>query len=175
MLNLYKYAKSFVYEEKKDENVWISVLILFVDNGKMWVDTGFIIDGEFSINTYSFFSNFRNFIIINDKLHYKFPDYIKEIDPIQVHLHLKIGKSPFSLPKEKLDNWRIHFSSSNNTLYKAIQHDLKKEKIQLITLNETIKTKKKINIVEAENPLFHKKQVYNDSSVMFSHLNIDFL
>jgi hypothetical protein len=175
MLNLYKYAKSFVYEEKKDKNFWTSVLILFVVDGKMFIDYCFIIDGNFPENIYSFFCNFNNFIIINQKLHYKFPEYIKEIDPKQVHLHLRLGNSPFSLPKDKLNYWNLHFTSLKNRLYKEIENELKTKKIEIIVPNESLKRNKIPNILNVFNPLFLKKQIYDDNSVMFSDLNIKLL
>jgi hypothetical protein len=174
MKSLYKYAKSFIdYDppiEQKEET-WLSVLILFVSSGKMWIDSGYIFEGNVPINIYSYFTNFNNFLIVNNKLHYRFPENIKEINPKEVYLHLKIVKSKFSLPKNNLNNWMLHFSTSTNNLYKVIKHDLKKEKIRIVDVKETTK---KMNILDAENPLFKTRQVYNDTSILFSEIDINY-
>jgi len=181
-MSWYDYAKSFLYEEK-NENIWTSILILFVDEGKVKLDEGFILNDVFSSNYYSFFCNFKNFTVINNELYYKYSDCIKKIDPKKVYLHIYIGKSKNSLSTNKIDSWNLYFSSLNNKLYKEIKEELTLEKINIIKrrINEKDKIgkiEKKIKtpkITEIENPLFLEKQNYNENSVFFSNINIDFL
>lgn len=158
MLN---YLKSFIYENKKEENVWISGLIMFSDNQKLILDKGFVITGE--ISNYSFYCQFNNFTVINGELHYIYPNGLKKIDPKKVYLHLRIGKSPFEITVDNLMYWNLYFTSPNNKIFKAIDLDVNKIKIIQSEKNEILSTK---NI---KHPFFNNKQVYDDNSVLFSY------
>ena len=157
------YIKKFFSTDEKEEYSWISGLILFQDEKKMILDRGFIITGD--LENYPYYCQFKNFNIINGELYYLYPNCMKKINPEKVFLHLRIGKSPFPIEKDNLTYWHLFFTSPNNRVYKSI--DIIKEKIKLHEFPEK-KTKKDL----FENPLFIKKQVYENGSVLFSNLKI---
>ena len=163
-----KYLKSFVVSEQTD-NVWISGLICFVDEGKMVLDRGFVILGNVNPDHYAFYTNFRNFIFVNGELHYMYGDKVKKINPKKVHLHIRIGHSPHEIHIENLTYWHLFFTSPNNKLFKNIT--LQKEKISLIT--DPPISNKKLKIYDIQNPLFLDKQVYSENCVMFTGLDIN--
>ena len=163
-----KYIKSFIYEKNKEEHMWISGLIMFVDDNKMILDRGFITE---NISDYSFYCQFNNFTLINGELHYMFPDSFKKIDSNKVYLHLRIGKSPFEIPIENPTYWNLFFTNPNNKIYKNIELVKNKIKIQGLQ-NPQQSNNKEIKIQDLRNPLFLNKQIYDESSVLFSFLDI---
>ncbi len=161
MLSLFKY---FVYPEV-EENVWLSVIVFFYDEGKTVVDESFIFNGNVNPNLYSFYTNFKNFILINEELHYRYPDYIKKIEPENVYLYVHIGRSGFSIPNDKLDYWGLFFSSFSDPLYKKL--NLKNTRLVF-----PMKTNKKMKIEDIYNPLFSVREVYDKNSILFSFINL---
>jgi hypothetical protein len=171
-----KYLKSFIYENKKENYTWISGLIIFKDNNKFVLDKGFIITND--ISNYSFYCQFNNFTIINGELHYAYPEGFKKINPKDVYLHIRIGNSPFSPTLDNLSYWNLYFTSPNNKVYKSIQ--INPNKIKIIGGNHQNdkndrndkNDKNKLDIKDVKNPFFYSKEIYNDSSVLFSSLDI---
>lgn len=174
-MNLLKYVKSLVYEDEKAEYKWIGGLIFFMDDGKMVLDRGFVITGD--VDEYAFYTNFRNFTLINNDLHYMYPDSIKKIN--KIYLHLKYGTSPYPVPLNNPTYWNLFFSSPNNKIYKSMSLDEKRIKImenntENATYNTTHNAKSKIKSVnDIICPLFDKRQIYNPTCVLFSEVNCD--
>jgi len=167
-MNLFKYVKNWVYEEEKVGYNWIGGLIFFIDDGKMVLDRGFIITGD--IDEYSFYANFRNFTLINNDLHYLYPDSIKKIT--KVYFHLKVGNSPYPISLNNPTYWNYFFSSPNNKIYNSLTLDEKK--IKIINNSENFEKKCKIkSIMDIHCPLFDKRQTYNSTCVLFSEVNCD--
>jgi hypothetical protein len=169
-MNILKYVKSLVYEEEIVGYKWVSGLICFVDDGKMVLDRGFIITGNISPDYFAFYANFRNFTLINDDLHYMYPDSIKKINPDKVYLHVKFGSSPYSIPLTNPTYWNLYFNTPNNKLYKSLT--ITPERIKIIENTNDINYKIK-KVSEITCPLFDKRQVYNETSILFSGINTD--
>ena len=173
--DMMKYVKSFVYEKEISYN-WMSGLLCFVDDGKMVLDSGFIITGDVSLDHYGFYMNYRNFTMINSDLHYMYPDGIKRINSEKVYLHLRFGNSPSPIQTTHLNHWHLYVTSPNNKFFKSIDFNEKRIKCFQEGGNSAGSVSVKIagdksKIFSIKNPMFHDKQVYNDHSVMFSSLN----
>ena len=158
------YLKSFFNENKKEEYTWISCLILFSDNKKLILDKGFVITGE--IADYPFYCQFNNFTIINGELHYIYPEGFKKIDPKKVYLHLRFGNSPYEIIVDNLMYWNLYFTNPNNKIFKSFDLDVSKIKIIQNEKNETL------NIKDIKHPFFCNKQIYDNNSVLFSHIKL---
>ena len=157
-----KYLKSLVYENKPVEYNWVSGLIIFSDENKLVLDKGFIILGE--VTNYSFYCQFNNFTMINGELHYAYAEGFKKIDARKVYLHLRFGKSPFEISLNNLSYWNLYFTNPKNKLYSCID----KNKIKIIKSDKT----ETLNIKDVKHPFFYNKQIYNNTSVLFSSLDV---
>lgn len=157
------YIKKFFTSEEKPEYSWVAGLILFQDDGKMVLDRGFVVTGD--ADNYPFYCQFKNFNIINGELYYLYHNCMKKVNPEKVYLHLKYCKSPHPAEKKNLTFWYLFFNSPSNRIFKSIE--LKQEKIKLIEFPEA-KSKKDIFY----NPLFLKKQVYDNNCVLFSSIKM---
>lgn len=173
------YIKSFFVSSKPADNTsnkWLSGLIIFKDDGKLVVDTGFIIIGDPMINEMGFFCNFRNFILINGELHYAYPQHIKKIDPNSVFLHVKISKHSTVIPKINPVYFNFYFSSPRDKIYEKLieSGSLKAEKIKIIDRSSRVIGKKslieKIDLLQC--PIFSNKDMYSEDSAIFSGLNL---
>ena len=172
-MNLIRYVKSFVYESVEEEmHNWLSCIVCFVDEGKMVFDSGLVVVGNCSPDYYAHFLHFKNFILINGDLHYKYPDKIKKINPDKVYLHIRVGSTKFEVPTDNLAYWHLYFTSPSNKLYKSLDK-IKEERIKLVDMRE--KDERKVRIEDISNPLFNKYQKYNEHSIMFSGIKVDML
>jgi hypothetical protein len=174
-----KYVRSFIGETQPIYN-WTSVLLCFVDGDKVVMDKGLIILGDVSADFYAHYIHYKNFTILNDELHYMYPDRLKKINPEKVYLHVRVGSSPSVVQVSHLHHWHLYTTSPNNRFFKSIEFNV--ERVTIV--NEGVKDGvvgnvgnggKKVKVEDIKNPLFFGKQAYNDSCVMFSGINIRFL
>ncbi len=174
MNEMMKYVKSLVYEKETVYN-WTAGLLCFVDDGKMVLDSGFIITGQTSLDYYGFFMNYRNFTLINGDLHYIYPDHMKRINSEKVYFHLRFGHSPTPIDISHLTHWHLYATSPNNKFFRSIEFDEKRIKtFHEGGVGEPLSGEKsKLPLIK--NPMFHDKHIYNSHSVMFSSLHVGLL
>ena len=84
------------------------------------------------------------------------------------------GNIPYPVSFENISYWNLHFTSLNNNIYQLIKEQLNKEKFKIIKM-ENILIEKIPKISEVVNPLFYIRNNYDNESVLFKHLDINFL
>ena len=176
-MNWINYAKSF-FSNPEIRYSWVSVLIIFTDNGNLVLDKGYVFLGDLPIHYLGYCCNFTNFSIISGNLYYLYQNGVaKQIDPAKVYLHVKISQVPFEITRENLNYWNLFFSSINNKMYKAISPYLDDNHIKMIDFTGKFSHKKRLKSSNIFHPLFSEKQTYgiNMDQTLFSKLNISLL
>lgn len=157
------YAKSFITSASNSELPlnyrWVSVLILFVDNGKTVLDKGYIFLGDISINSL-FHIQFTNFNIIENNILYMYKNgSSKYIESKKIYLHFKFGQSSFPISEQNINYWNNFFSSPTNKIYNSISNDLNIKHIKLVN-SPHISSKKRLTPANISHPLFFSKRIY---------------
>jgi hypothetical protein len=150
---------------------WISILILFYDEGELHLDKGYVVSGKMSKDSLGYYCNLSNFTVIDQRLFYFYKNgIIKRIDPSKVMIHLKFGKGIVN-PKD----WSAFFSSPKNEFLKFIEKDLSSDKIKVVEIVRNVSNSLKVS--NCEHPLFKKKQIYGHEmdQVILSDLIISYL
>ena len=157
------YAKSFLTTSNSQTPHiyrWVSILILFVDDGRTVLHKGYIFLGDISVSQLSYI-NFANFNVIgNDTFYMNKNGTTKYIDSTKIYLHVKFGHGPFAVAEENINYWNVYFSSPTNKIYKSISNDLNKERVKLINMTNHIPSKKRLTATNISHPLFSYKQIY---------------
>ena len=157
---------------------WISVLIMFYDDGHLQLDKGYVIQGKISKDSLGYYCNLSNFTVLDNRLFYCYKNgKIKRIDPTKVLIHLKFGQGivePY--------HWSAFFSSPRNEMLLAIEEELSKpfqnyqnSKIKTIKMDKN--PSKSLKVSNCEHPMFKKKQIYGQQmdQVILSDLNVYYL
>ncbi len=171
----FKYAKSFIVSPKNiDKTIWSSVLLIFHDGEKLCIDYAFIVIGNIPKHYLSYYINFNNWSVINDKLYYTGRKTPIEVYPENIYLYVKISNN--SLDKNIIlnnpDRWENFVSTSNDKLFNIIKPEFKRKKIKMIDLSYKFPYKSKIlNTSRSINhPMFNRVQYCEDDRVIFSEL-----
>jgi hypothetical protein len=169
---------------------WTSYILFFVSPyGDIILDQAYIFIGNVPNYYVGYYINFINWIKINNRTVYtreipipknnnkKHVDNYIEIDPDDIHLHIRVGNTPFD--KEYfIDNptYYLHFFSKPSHLYKSIKNQLTPDKIKIIDISEDFGPIDDKTIRERaesiDDPRFknYKHQIYGSdmSNIMFT-------
>jgi len=181
-----KYVASYVVgsDDSKTKNnlSWQSYIIMYKHpkTKKLIIDQAYIFVGNMPANYHSYYINFVNWEIMYKTL------YINKlkIDPDDIHLHIKIGNTPFDIDYF-IDNptYYLHFfPNPKSRIYKAVASQLDPNKIKVIDLTEHGKINPlsipeiSKNIIDPRFKTF-KHQVYGKKldNVIFTGINVNIL
>lgn len=119
-----------------------------------------------------------NWTVINDDLIYNLINDKNIIDPLEVHLHCRVGDTHFDVDYfiNNPTYYNHYFSSPNSKIYKAIKSQLVPEKVEVFDLTTMFPPLSKLSIKarseRINDPRFFtfKHQIYGQKMdhVMFS-------
>lgn len=201
-MNLYKYAKSFIVSEPV-KTYWTSGFIFFTVNKQVILDKAFIIIGNIPVGHYSYYCNFSNWQVVDDKLYHITSNGRILVDPSKVHLHLKYNFTTditFDFMDDVINNtnhinWNLFVSHPNSKIFKSVRDQLLNlQKLKVIDLRDSKKftssnssttsfvtsSISSYTIKKLSHPLFETTQYYGNGinavdQAICSHLNISLL
>lgn len=163
---------------------WSSFLVLYKHPKLgLLVDKAYIFLGDIPEHFHSYFINFINWGITSDKDatdHNVLLYNNTEIDPMNVHLHIHVGDSPYDTEHflAHPTYYRHYFSDPKNKIYKAISGSFKASRVFVCNTGDYPPLSNKSLHERAEkfiDPRFFnfRRQVYgkNMDHVMFTGLN----